>query len=109
VDCLEVVLKCELHQARVVIRVNVRYVSEEGVTQQDVAAAEGQDVAWRVGDVEHLCTELQGTVFGNGEVFEQREIDLAIVRTEERIANKVADGAERLRSEGIWVEPEGAA
>ena len=58
----------------------------------------------RVGDVEALDPELHGHTFGDREVLEERQVEVAEVRTEHRIALSVSDRSQGLRSEGCRIE-----
>lgn len=61
-------------------------------------------VVWRIGDVEGFDSELDGGMFRDGEVLEEREVEVAEARSEQRIAPGVSNGSQGLRSEGSRIE-----
>ena len=102
---LELRFESELILPWGVVWIGLRDASEGSIAKLLVAGVVVCDEeVRRVGDVERLCTELQVHSFRDREVFEDGQVDMAEVGSKQRVALRVPDGSERLRSEGRRVE-----
>ena len=98
---LELRLEYELVLTRVVVRIGGRDGAEGVVAVLLVTAVVVRDEeVWRVGDVEALCAELEVDPFRDREVLEDGEVYVTEVGSKQRVALRVANGSEGLRSEG---------
>ena len=102
---LEDGLQNELILARYVVGIGSRDGTEGSVAKGLVSAVVVRDVeVRRVGDVERLDPELDVQTLRGGKVFEERQVDVPEVGSNQRVALRVADRSQGLRREGGRVE-----